>query len=98
MNPRNISATGLANQIMNFVALLGIPTSQSQNVLLNTVAAIKASPREQGWIEKTILSAVEPYGFRVSVTVPAADTTLTNAEVATLGTVTATSVHLVSDP
>ena len=52
----------------------------------------------KGWIEKTILSAVEPYGFRVSVTLPAADTTLANSEVATLGTVTATSVHLVSDP
>lgn len=52
----------------------------------------------KGWIEKTILGAVEPYGFRVSVTAPSGDTSLTNAQVATLGAVTVTAVHLVEDP
>lgn len=51
----------------------------------------------KGWVEKTILSSVEPYGFRVSVSAPAADTSLTNAEVATLGVVTPT-INMVADP
>lgn len=49
----------------------------------------------QGWIEAAILAAVDPHGFRVSVTVPAADVSLTIGQVAVLGTVTPT-VHLVA--
>ncbi len=47
-------------------------------------------------IESTIRSVFSE-AFRVSVTLPAGDTSMTNAQVATLGTVTAT-INLVTDP
>lgn len=48
-------------------------------------------------IESTILSLFGDDAFRVSVSLPAGDTALSNDEVATLGTVTAT-ISLVVDP
>lgn len=50
----------------------------------------------QSMIAKTILDAIAQ-GFRVSVTVPSGDTTLTNGQVAVLGTVTGT-INLENDP
>ena len=50
----------------------------------------------QSLIAKTVLDTFAQ-GFRVSVTTPAGDTSLTNAQVAVLGTITAT-VNLVDDP
>jgi hypothetical protein len=44
----------------------------------------------KGWIEATILAAVSPHGFRVTVATPAADVALTSSQVAVLGTVTPT--------
>ncbi len=51
----------------------------------------------QSMIESTIRSVFATDAFRVSVSLPATDTTLTNGQVATLGTVTAT-INLVVDP
>ena len=50
----------------------------------------------QALISKTILDTYSQ-GFRVSVTTPSGDTSLTNGQVAVLGTITAT-VNLVDDP
>jgi uncharacterized phage protein gp47/JayE len=47
------------------------------------------------WIEATILNAVAPHGFRVSVTVPAADVALAVGEKMTLGAVSP-NVDLIS--
>jgi phage-related baseplate assembly protein len=49
-------------------------------------------------IESTIRGVYPDDCFRVSVSAPAGDTALTNAQVAALGTVTATAVNFVSDP
>lgn len=48
-------------------------------------------------IESTIRGVYPDLAFRVSVTAPAADVSLTNSQVATLGTVTPT-VHIVTGP
>jgi hypothetical protein len=51
----------------------------------------------KSFLEATILRAVHPHGFRVSVTTPAADVNMAINQVATLGTVTPT-IHLVEAP
>ena len=50
----------------------------------------------QSDILATIVKAI-PEGFRASVTVPSGDTSLTNGQVAVLGTVTG-AIHLEDDP
>lgn len=51
----------------------------------------------RGVYDASVTVGVAARPFRVSVTAPAGDTALTNGQVATLGTVTAT-IHLVADP
>lgn len=51
----------------------------------------------KGFIEATILQAVAPYGYRVTVSAPAADVSLAVNQVAVLGTLTAT-INVVEGP
>lgn len=52
----------------------------------------------KSFVEATILRAVHPHGFRVSVTTPSGDTAMAIDEVAVLGTVTATAITLIEAP
>lgn len=50
------------------------------------------------FILTTILQAVAPHGYRITLTLPAGNTTLTAGQVATVGTISVSGINLVSSP
>ena len=76
-------------------AALGVLFSQ-RPIGGDVVAPATTGKIYQSDILATIVKAI-PEGFRASVTVPSGDTSLTNGQVAVLGTVTGT-IHLEDDP
>lgn len=50
------------------------------------------------FILAAILQAVAPHGYRVTLTLPAGNTTLTDGQVATVGTITVDAINLVGSP